>query len=75
MNIEHEYNRLIDESGIQCPTITFWKTRMGDWGARAGVGESVFARTLKAAVREAVNDGIHEASRLQANDSTTTTHP
>lgn len=73
MGIEDHYRRLTDETRVPCPSVTFWRTVDGNWGARAGLGERVFAMTLDAAIREAVNEGIYEKQRRDREKSALTT--
>lgn len=63
MSIEDQHKRLVDATGIPCPSITFWRTVEHNWGARAGLGQSQFAFTLFHAIERAVDDGIAEFNR------------
>lgn len=63
MCIEDQYKRLTSATGVPCLSITFWRTVTGNWGARAGLGQSQFALTMFHAIERAVDDGIAEFER------------
>lgn len=65
--IEDHYDRMASETQRPCYSVTFWRTIGGGWGARAGLGHTVFRAELDAVIGAAVDDAISEQAKRTAH--------
>jgi hypothetical protein len=59
------YDALCQKTGLNCQSITFWRTVTGSWGARAGLGEVAVGDDLEWVISRAVLDGVKAYKRQE----------
>ena len=63
------YDRLAQETGRPCYSITFWRTVDGRWGAQAGLGDNAFGDTVEAAIEASVDNAVATQAERRAEAS------
>ncbi len=68
-SVLESYDRLAEETGRPCYSITFWRTVDGRWGAQAGLGGNAFGDTVEAAIEASVANAIAAQAARRAESS------